>query len=176
LSITQRASRVGYVAMATGLLTCVTCVTCVTACSSSVQELGNNGQDEPTLVGTTHDEAAHSGFGASWACPDDPGQRELACPLTRPLDGDSCASRNAAPCSYVSGLGKPLDTANATVDPDVATFCICTRDLRWACISGLTMRTLDMPIHDGDPCEDTLTIESPGVTCKCELGVARCSR
>lgn len=160
------ASRLGYVAMAMGL---------ATACSSSVQDLGKNVPDEPALVSTTHDEASHAGFGAAWACPDDPGQRELACPLTPPFEGDSCASRNSAPCSYVSGLGKPLDTANAAVEPEAATFCICTRDLRWACIHNLTVRTLDMPIHEADPCEDTLTIEIGKRACKCERGVARCT-
>jgi hypothetical protein len=144
------------------------------ACSSSVQDLGKNVPDEPSLVGTTHDEAEHGGFGAAWACPDDPGQRELACPLTRPLEGDSCASRNSAPCSYVSGLPKAPDT-DAPIEPESATFCICTRDLRWACIDHLTVRTLDMPIHDGDPCEDTLTVEVGKSSCKCEQGVARCT-
>lgn len=163
----RRASRLGYAALASAAL----------SCSSSVQELGRSA-DEPA-ASAAHAESEHDGFGAAWACPDAPLGRELACPLTRPIEGDACPSRNTAPCSYVGEPPARPDTSHTTDDEEpspTTTFCICTRDLRWACLQGVTMRTLDLPFRDGDPCEDNLTVEVNKVVCACEGGRVRCSR
>jgi hypothetical protein len=130
----------------------------ITACSSSVQDLGRNVPDE--AKDEIKEDPTHNGFGAEWACPDSPLQRDLACPLTMPIEGDACGSRNSAPCAY---------------SDSVTTFCICTRDLRWSCVHGITMRTLDAPFADGDLCEGPLSFEVPGSRCTCENGRARCT-
>ncbi len=161
-----RASRLGY-AIAVALTSA--------ACSSSVQDLGRS-PEEPAAVGTTHDEAEHDGFGSAWACPEAPAARELACPLTRPIEGDACPSRGSAPCSYVGEPPTRPDLPDDKPPSPTTTFCICTRDLRWSCMQGVTMRTLEMPLRDGDPCEDNLTVEVNKVVCACEGGRARCSR
>lgn len=135
-------------------------VVCASSCSSSVQDLGRNAPGEsPSEV--KDDPSGHEGFGAEWACPDSPLQRDLACPLTRPIEGDACGSRNSAPCAYA------LD--------DTSTFCICTRDLRWSCLLDVTMRTLATPFADGELCEGPLTVDMPGNKCSCESGRMRCS-
>lgn len=138
----------------------VTIASFACACSSNVQDLGRNVPDE-SKEEMTSDPSSHNGFGAEWACPDSPLQRDLACPLTRPIEGTACGSVNSAPCAYQDGVP--------------TTFCICTRDLQWSCIAGLTMRTLDLPFADGDACEGPLTLEVPGKRCKCENGRARCT-
>ena len=145
------------------------------SCSSSVQDLGRNASEPTAEAEDPSAHNGHEGFGAAWACPDSPLGRDLACPLTRPADGDACGSRNAAPCAFVGAPPSAPDTKTKPLEP-ATTFCICTRDLRWACLQDVTMRTLATPLLDGDPCEDSLSIEQGGVRCTCERGHARCAR
>lgn len=128
------------------------------ACSSSVQDLGRNAPEENAAAATDMP-TAHEGFGTEWACPDSPLARDLACPLSRPIDNESCGSGNSAPCAYDSTI-----------------FCICTRELRWSCLRDVSMRTLAMPVADLDLCEGSLTIETPSMRCRCENGRMRCAR
>lgn len=168
----QPASRLRDVAIAIALL----CACSTSACSSSVQDLGKDRPEDPATVGSSDHESTHDGFGAAWACPDSPVGRELACPLTRPIEGDGCPSRNSAPCSYVGEPASPPDLPDDRIPSPTTTFCICTRDLRWSCLAGVTMRTLEMPVADGDPCEDSLSIDLRGLKCVCDRGLTRCSR
>lgn len=90
----SRLRDIGVTLMSVGVAICC-------ACSSSVQDLGEN--VDPRTAETedpaAHDE--HQGFGAEWACPDSLLGRDLACPLTRPAEGDACGSRNSAPCAFI---------------------------------------------------------------------------
>lgn len=146
------------------------------ACSSSVQDLGEN--VDPRTAETedpaAHDE--HQGFGAEWACPDSLLGRDLACPLTRPAEGDACGSRNSAPCAFIDVASSAFEAPELDALPPATTFCMCTRELRWACLHSVVMRTLATPLVDGDPCEDSLSVDSAGVHCTCERGRARCVR
>jgi hypothetical protein len=159
------------------------------ACSSTVQDLG----------GTPHDRALDAqapmqteilGLGGTADIPDVGAARELVCPVSRPIERSRCALQNDAPCTYVGAPAASPDTPPLEIveQEEITTFCVCTAELRWSCLQGVTLRTLAGKLRNDDPCEDGLTVEQcidPDCvggreTCRCVAvagqRVMRCTR
>lgn len=160
-------------------------LTLAVGCSSNVQDLGRNG-DGPTRVEEPSLEGGE-GLGADWTMPTSPLARDLACPLTRPIEGGDCPTRNTAPCTYHGTPEDPPDTPielQTKVIEKTTTVCMCTSSQRWRCVQGVTIRTLLEPVADGDACADPLVIERScrkheclgTVSCRCVGGRLRCTR
>jgi hypothetical protein len=137
-------------------------------CSSNVQDLGHNGA---APMPSREEQAAPAGLEGERALV--PPSRDLACPLSRPIEGDDCGLENGAPCTFV-GAPEASPDQTAIASEVTTTFCICTAEHRWSCLQGVTMKTLVTPLHSGDACETGLVVERDGVTCHCAYGIARC--
>ncbi|MBI2392145.1 MAG: hypothetical protein HYV09_21325 [Deltaproteobacteria bacterium] len=150
------------------------------ACSSTVQDLGR-APDEPVTEPAAAPAVAE-GLGGGWN--DSVLGRDIACPLTRPIEGDPCPPRNTAPCTYHGAPPPPPDYTPVTAPEKTTTFCMCTSNLLWRCLQGITIRTLEQPVREGDPCVDSLVIERRclegecvgTISCRCAGGRARCTR
>jgi hypothetical protein len=135
-------------------------------CGSNVQELGRPGESVT--------EVAPSPSGLVGDPTLIPPPRELACPLSRPIEGDACGVENGAPCTFVGAPEASPDQA-ATPIEHTTTFCICTAERRWSCLQGIVMKSLLAPLRTGDACESGLVVERVGSQCSCGLsGVAWC--
>jgi hypothetical protein len=138
-------------------------------CSGNVQDLGRS--DPVTAPSSSVTPRPSPGLEGTVTL--DAPTRDLACPLSRPIEGDDCGLENGGPCTYVGGPEAPPDQAATPID-STTTFCICTAEHRWACLQGVTMKTLVTPLNAGDRCENGLVVERAGTTCRCISGVARC--
>ena len=136
-------------------------------CSSNVQDLGRGSEPAPV----ENVEPAPAGLAGDPLLIPPP--RSLACPLSRPIEGDECGLENGAPCTFV-GAPEASPDQRATPILHTTTFCICTNERRWACLQGIVMKTLVTPLHTGDACESGLVVERDDQKCTCEAGIARC--
>lgn len=139
----------------------------VCGCGSNVQDLGGNDPVVPVDNGTRVSPGLE-GTGTL-----DTPTRDLACPVSRPIEGADCGLENGSPCTFVGGPEAAPDQ-DPTPTESSTTFCICTAEHRWSCLQGVTMKTLVAPLNTGDACESGLVVERSGVTCRCLNGVARC--
>jgi hypothetical protein len=149
---------------------------CALGCTME-QDLG---RDEG--IGSTNDpnqsivDDTHAGFGAGWACPADgqtvvPGARDLACPLSLPIEGDACPFASSAPCAFDSS-----QKARA--------ICVCTSDHRWSCLADVFFRPLRVGPVEGEACFAPVEVAMPcgagetdcEITCRCVNGAYRCGR
>lgn len=144
-------------------------------CSSHVQELGRD--PEAPAVDTAQSQPAGEGFGAEWAMSEGALARDLACPLTRPIEGDECPARNTAPCTYHGEPEHAPDLPPLVSEGNRSTtLCMCMQSHRWRCAQGVTVRTLLKPPVEGAPCVDSMLIERAGQgSCRCNGGVLRCA-
>jgi hypothetical protein len=142
-------------------------IACLIGCSSNVQDLGR----APPAPEAERDPRVAGGLEGNPALM--PPVRTHSCPLSRPIEGDECGLENGAPCTFVGGPEASPDLP-ATPIAVTTTFCVCTAEKRWSCLQGVTIKTLDSPLVDGDACESGLSIERDGATCTCLEGVARC--
>jgi hypothetical protein len=117
----------------------------------------------------------HAGFGSGWACPTSgesplPSTRDLACPLSLPIEGDVCPFASSAPCAF--------DAAGAH------SICVCTSDHRWSCLENVFFRPLAAAPVEGEACIMPIEVAMPcgdgkadcEVTCSCVDGTYRCRR
>jgi len=137
-------------------------------CSSNVQDLGHSPPQQQAPVEPVLTEGLQ---GNPALIP--PARSDLACPLSRPIEGDPCGLENSAACTFV-GAPEHSPDRPAGAGEITTTFCICTAEQRWSCLQGVTMKTLVTPLHTGDACESGLTVVRSGVTCTCTNGEARC--
>lgn len=140
-------------------------------CASNVQDLGRS-SDEPELLSLQPTPAPGEGLGSEWAA--SPFTRDLACPLTRPIEGDACPARNTAPCTYY-GSPEPGPGAPGVAGEKTTTFCMCMKSQQWRCVQGVTIHNFLTPPVEGDPCVDSLVIEHGSVRCRCAGGRVRCT-
>lgn len=172
-----RPSSPRYASVASALLSLV--LGCGLGCGSNVQDLGRGEPGPDVGVVEEPDQAPSEGLGGDWAPV--PLQRDLACPLTRPIEGDACPDRNTAPCTY-HGAPEHSPDLPATAVEKTTTFCMCMQSHVWRCEQGVTIRRLEVLPVDGQPCVGSMVVERPCETtpclrtmiCRCAGDVLRC--
>lgn len=150
-------------------------------CASNVQDLGRDDEHPGLLVVERPTHPQGDGLGPDWAT--SPLARDLACPLTRPIEGDACPDRNTAPCTYY-GAPEPGPGQPGVAGEKTTTFCMCMKSQQWRCVQGVTIRNFLAPPVEGDACTDSMAIErrcldgecAGTISCRCAGGRMRCSR